>query len=168
MIFRDRQRGCGQLFHRILFLLAFWHLTSSTLLVFFGSSGLRTSGPRALWRPSWSSGPPGPPGSLALLALWPSGFWHSRPLASSSLRAFVPCFGPWCLALGLCASLRAFVPRFRPLCLASGLCASLRALVTLASSGMPCFWLSGLLACLASGFLAYFGNIGRTTLIYFF
>jgi hypothetical protein len=39
------------------------------------------------------------------------------------LRAFVPCFGPLCLASGLCASLRAFVPRFGPLCLASGLCA---------------------------------------------
>ena len=160
MIFRDRQRGCGQLFHRILFLLTFWHLTFSALLVFFGSSGLRSSGPRALWRPSWSSGPSGPPGSLALLGLWPSG-----PLASgtlvlwlllrfgplclasglcASLLAFGPCFGPWCLASGLCASLRAFVPRFRPLCLASGLCASLRALVTLASSGMPSFWLSGM------------------------
>jgi hypothetical protein len=53
-------------------------------------------------------------------------------VARASASRLVPCFGPLCLASGLCALLRAFVPCFGPLCLASGLCALLRAFV-------PCF-----------------------------
>ena len=119
----------------------------------FGSLALQ-----ALW-PSWLSGhltllalwPP----ILALLALWsswPSGslallvLWHCCPLA------FVPCFGPLCLAFGLCALLWAFAPCVGPLCLALGLCALLWAFV-------PCF---GSL-CLALGHCALLWALCRAS-----
>ena len=118
----------------------FFSCSPSGMPRFFCPAGLLWDLWPALFR---SSGPPGPRGPLVLLALlalalqtlWSSGFWHSRPLASP-FRAFVPCFGPVSLALGLCASLRglcaslwAFVPHFGPLCLTLGLCASLWAFV---------------------------------------
>ena len=162
MIFRDRQRSCGQLFHRILFLLAFWH--ASLLLSCWSSLGLLACALPVLWPswPSWSSGPPSSPGSgppdplvLWLLALSPFWLLHFEPLCLAFglwalLRALVvPRFGPLCLASGLCASLQAFVPRFGPLCLTSGSCHPRffwhALFLAFWPSGMPCFWLSSLL-----------------------
>jgi hypothetical protein len=64
---------------------------------------------------------------LALLVLWLSGFWHSRPLVFSLRAAIVPRFGPLYLVLGFCALLWIFVLCFGSLCFALCPCALLRA-----------------------------------------